>query len=190
MAFKRKWNNPSGSRTYYAWRAMRSRCYDPRNPSFKHYGGRGIEVCPQWRDDFDQFVADMGEAPAGKSLDRIDNDLGYYPGNCRWATLKEQLNNQRRNRRITHNGKTQTLAQWAEELGLRTDTLAKRLERMPLERALRPGPLVEWRHGTRQGYGYHKCRCDLCREANNKRMRDRRARLKARHLLIELEGKK
>jgi len=175
MAFKGKWSNPSGSRTYYAWRSMRNRCYNVKSHSFKHYGGRGIEVCQQWRDNFDQFVADMGDAPVGKSLDRINNDLGYSPENCRWATLKEQLNNQRRNHRITHNGKTQTLAQWADELGLRVDTLHKRIRRMPAERALQSGTLVEWKHGTRQGYEFHKCRCNLCREANNKRMRDRRA---------------
>ena len=175
MAFKGKWSNPSGSRTYYAWRSMRNRCYNVKNHSFEHYGGRGIEVCQQWRDDFDQFVADMGEAPVGKSLDRINNDLGYSPENCRWATLKEQLNNQRRNHRITHNGKTQTLAQWADELGLRVDTLHKRISRMPAERALQSGMLVEWKHGTRHGYESHKCRCDFCREANNKRIRDRRA---------------
>lgn len=175
MAFKGKWSNPSVSRTYYAWRSMRNRCYNVKNHSFKHYGGRGIEVCQQWRDDFDQFVADMGEAPEGKSLDRVNNDLGYSPENCRWATLKEQLNNQRRNHRITHNGKTQTLAQWADEIGLRADTLHKRISRMPIERALQSGMLVEWKHGTRHGYESHKCRCDLCREANNKRMRDRRA---------------
>ncbi|RPJ30429.1 MAG: hypothetical protein EHM17_16870 [Verrucomicrobiaceae bacterium] len=80
---------------------------------------------------------------------------------------------------MTHNGKTQTLAQWAYELGLRADTLHKRIGRMPVERALQSGMLVEWKHGTRQGYESHKCRCDLCREANNKRMRDRRARRKS-----------
>ncbi len=69
MVFKRKWNNPSGSRTYYAWRAMRSRCYDPRNPSFKHYGGRGIEVCPQWRDDFDQVRGKPRPRPGKDSAD-------------------------------------------------------------------------------------------------------------------------
>lgn len=178
MAFKGKWSNPSGTRTYYAWRSMRDRCYNSKNASFEHYGGRGIEVCEQWRQDFDKFVADMGEAPEGKSLDRIDNDLGYSPENCRWATIKEQLNNQRRNHRITHDGKTQTLAQWADELGIRIDTLHKRIQRMSAEKALQSGVLREWKHGTRQGYEFHKCRCDLCKESNNKRMRDRRARMK------------
>jgi hypothetical protein len=161
---------------------MRNRCYSPKNPSFAHYGGRGIEVCQQWRDDFDQFVADMGQAPEGRSLDRIDNDLGYSPENCRWATIKEQLNNQRRNHRITHDGQTQTLAQWADQLGIRVDTLHKRIGRMSAEKALQSGVLREWQHGTRQGYEFHKCRCDLCNAANNKRMRDRRARIKDNQL--------
>jgi hypothetical protein len=161
---------------------MRNRCYSSKNPSFEHYGGRGIEVCQQWRDDFDQFVADMGQAPEGRSLDRIDNDLGYSPENCRWATIKEQLNNQRRNHRITHDGQTQTLAQWADQLGIRVDTLHKRIGRMSAEKALQSGVLREWQHGTRQGYEFHKCRCDLCNAANNKRMRDRRARIKDNQL--------
>lgn len=178
MAFRKKWEAPSSTRTYWAWRSMRSRCYNENNPSFAHYGGRGITVCAQWRNNFDQFVADMGDAPAGKSLDRINNALGYSPKNCRWATLKEQLNNQRRNHRITHKGKTQTLSQWADELGLRTDTLYKRLKRMPVSRALQAGALVEWRHGTRQGYEVHKCRCALCRSSNAERHRIARARRK------------
>jgi hypothetical protein len=126
---------------------------------------------------YDQFVADMGEAPEGMSLDRIDTNGNYTPENCRWASIETQLNNQRRNRRLTLNGRTQTMSQWAKELGIKADTLHKRLTRMTAERALKSGKLNEWRHGTRQGYEVHKCKCNLCRESNNKRMRDRRARL-------------
>lgn len=174
---KRKWINSTNTKTYFAWRSMRSRCHNKNNPSYPHYGGRGIIVCAAWNLSYDQFVADMGEVPDGLTLERIDTNGNYTPENCRWATIKEQLNNQRRNRRLTLNGRTQTAAQWAEELGIRADTLHKRLERMDASLALKAGKLKEWRHGTRQGYEAHKCRCDLCREANNRRMRERRIRL-------------
>lgn len=166
-----KWINPAGTRTYFAWRSMRSRCHNKNNPSYAHYGGRGIIVCHAWNTSYDQFVADMGEAPEGMSLDRIDNNGNYTPKNCRWASIETQLNNQRRNRRLTLNGRTQTMAQWAKELGISADTLHKRLTRMGVERALKPGKLNEWRHGTRQGYEVHKCKCNLCRETHNARMR-------------------
>jgi hypothetical protein len=174
MGFKQKWKNPAGTRTYYAWRSMHARCRDLNNP---HYGGRGIAVCPEWA-SYDTFYDDMGECPDRHSLDRIDNNLGYAPGNCRWVTLREQLNNQRRNRRITYMGRTQTLSYWAEELGVKPDTLHKRLGRMPLEQALKPGNLRKpWDHGTRRGYEVG-CRCDDCRAAHNQRMRVHRARRK------------
>jgi hypothetical protein len=168
--FRPKWENPSGTRTYYAWRSMRARCADTTNPN---YGGRGISVCPEWS-SYDQFYKDMGECPAGHSLDRKDNDVGYCPDNCRWVTIREQLNNQRRNRRITFTGKTQTLSYWAEELGVSLDTLHHRLRRLPVEAALVAGSIRRpWRHGTRNGYETG-CRCNECKEAHNARMRERR----------------
>ncbi len=174
MDSRRKWANPAGTKTYYAWRSMHARCRDTTNP---HYGGRGITVCPEWG-DYDTFYRDMGECPSRHSLDRIDNDAGYSPANCRWVTAREQLNNQRRNRRITYMGKTQTLSQWADELGIRLDTLSKRLSRMAIESALRPGTIRPvWRHGTRYGYETG-CRCSDCRVAHNQRMKKCRAKRK------------
>lgn len=81
--------------TYNSWRAMISRCYNPRSAWYANYGGRGIAVCDRWRQSFDAFLADMGERPDGRTLDRIDSDGNYERGNCRWATPLEQTHNRR-----------------------------------------------------------------------------------------------
>jgi hypothetical protein len=82
------------------WIGMKGRCYNPANPKFYRYGGRGITVCERWRDNFENFAADMGPRPSPlHSIDRIDNDRGYEPGNCRWATQLEQQRNRGGKRR-------------------------------------------------------------------------------------------
>lgn len=116
--------------TYRSWRQMLSRCYYAKNdPSFQDYGGRGITVCDRWR-DFRNFLTDMGDRPEGFTLDRFPNVNGNYePGNCRWATMKQQAVNRRSNRLITFNGETKALQTWAEERGLHHRTLWNRLAR-------------------------------------------------------------
>lgn len=81
--------------TYKSWQAMIARCTNPKHPQFKHYGGRGIVICPEWRHSFPSFLSDVGERPTGKTLDRINCDGNYEPSNCRWATIAEQNRNRR-----------------------------------------------------------------------------------------------
>lgn len=154
---------------------MRRRCTNASDDSYSHYGGRGITVCKRW-ESYDNFVEDMGQPAPGLSLDRIDNNRGYFSANCRWATMQEQLNNQRRNVVVEHSGIKMTASQWAAHLGLQPSTLHKRLKRMTPDRALQRGRLNDWRHGTRAGYEGHGCRCDLCRESNNVRHKNQRAK--------------
>ena len=164
-----KWKNKTGTKTYFTWRNMRSRCLNSNHVAYYNYGGRGIKVCDEWRDSYDKFVEDMGESPVGMSLDRINNDGDYCKENCKWSTIKEQLNNQRRNRLVTNDGVTKTVAQWAEIYGLKYDTLSKRLDRMSPEKAFVEGSLYKLIHGTRTAYESYKCKCDLCKASNTKR---------------------
>lgn len=123
---------------YAIWRAMRARTTNPERKGFKHYGGRGITVCERWQ-TFENFYADMGMRPSSKhSLDRVDNEKGYEPSNVRWATHKEQHRNTRANVWITYDGRTMLIADWAEEKGMKRNSLDSRINRLkwPIEKAL------------------------------------------------------
>jgi hypothetical protein len=106
---------------------MIERCENPNNAHAADYGGRGISVCERWRHDFQAFLADMGRRPNGMSIDRINNDGNYEPGNCRWATNKEQASNRRYCVMLTHNGETMTASDWARRVGIKPSTMLARL---------------------------------------------------------------
>ena len=118
------------SKIYNIWGAMKARCLNPNDKAYKNYGSRGITVCSRWSGDngFKNFLADMGEKPKDKSLDRIDNNKGYSPDNCRWATRKQQQNNIRTNRYITLNGITKAIHEWCEYFGIKYETARRRID--------------------------------------------------------------
>lgn len=115
---------------YRVWQGMRLRCTEPSNAAYPDYGGRGITICDRWLNSPENFMADMGQKPTAKhEIDRIDNDKGYEPGNCRWALRKENDRNRRSNRFVEFEGQTKTVAEWCELLGIRGDTLRWRLNK-------------------------------------------------------------
>lgn len=119
----------SNSRSYNSWRGMMQRCLNPNNEDWPNYGGRGITICPEWR-TFVGFYRDMGDPPVGFSLDRIDSDQGYFPENCRWASITTQSRNQRRTRRISANGECLPLGEWADKLGADPEVVRMRIDRL------------------------------------------------------------
>lgn len=125
--------NLTPTKLYRAWQLMKDRCSNSKNPKWSRYGGRGISVCERWQhgngalSGFECFAQDMGEAPTAKhTIERVNNNLGYCQTNCRWATRKEQGNNRHDNAILTAFGKTQTLHQWADELGMSVAALTTR----------------------------------------------------------------
>ena len=112
---------------FKTWAGMKKRCENPQATFYSHYGGRGIGVCDRWQ-EFSNFLSDMGKRPSpNHSLDRIDTNCNYEPENCRWATNIEQANNRRITPMVEYKGRTQSIADWARELGFRYWSLRNRL---------------------------------------------------------------
>lgn len=117
----------SSNAAYSSWTNIKSRCRNKANPSYRHYGGRGIRVCDRWHDSFDAFLADVGPRPnMAHTIDRIDNNGHYEPGNCRWATRKQQAGNKRSNVLLTFQGETRIIAEWSLLTGIQLCTLYAR----------------------------------------------------------------
>lgn len=130
---------------FYSWHSMLARCSDPRSTVWHNYGGRGIKVCDRWRASFWNFYADVGDRPFGMSLDRINNDGNYEPGNVRWASKRVQQNNRRNSKMLTINGRTECLTDWAREYGLSRFTLAKRLRIWGMVPRIITEPILDYR---------------------------------------------
>lgn len=114
---------------YHKWSGMIQRCTNPNSDNYSRYGGRGITVCDEWLNDFKSFYdwSIQNGYKDGLTIDRIDNEKGYAPDNCRWITKKEQYSNLRRNHNITYNGVTHTLSEWARVLNINRETLRYRV---------------------------------------------------------------
>lgn len=126
----------SKTRLYRVWAGIKNRCYNPKTTNYKYYGGKGISMCEDWKNNFASFMewaVKNGYDESAKSqectLDRIDNSKGYSPDNCKWANHIEQCNNQSSNRIFTYNEKTMTMSEWAREVGMKYTTLRARIRK-------------------------------------------------------------
>lgn len=118
----------SNSCEFKCWTNMKKRCLNKNSKAYKHYGGRGITICKTWRDSFEAFYRDMGHKPKGYTLERVDNNGNYEPGNCKWANRKQQAKNRRVARLLTHNNRTENIADWSRITGLSTSAIDYRLK--------------------------------------------------------------
>lgn len=124
-------HNKTNTKLYSVWSNMKDRCYNDKNHNYDDYGGRGIDVYSEWRNDFMSFYnwAINNGYKEGLSIDRIDVNGNYEPNNCRWATTKQQLRNTRKNIYFTINGETHCLSEWCEILDLKYETIRQRVAR-------------------------------------------------------------
>ena len=133
-------------RLYEIWKNMKYRCYNENDNRFKHYGGKGVKVCNEWKDDYLSFRnwSMTSGYNDNLSIDRINNDGDYKPSNCRWVDNKTQANNQSRNRILTYKGKSKTMSEWADYLGLTYGAMNHRVQRnWSMERIVNT-PMREW----------------------------------------------
>lgn len=123
-------HNMYKSRLYGIWHGVKERCYNPNNGQYHNYGGRGIKACDEWQEfiPFKEWALNNGY-DATLTLDRIDFNGDYEPNNCRWITIQAQQYNKRTNHLLTYNGRTQTLTEWADERGIKRNTLDARINR-------------------------------------------------------------
>lgn len=114
---------------YNVWARIKQRCTNTKYHEFHLYGGRGIKICSRWLNSFEAFFRDMGPRTTPQhTVERINNDKGYEPGNCRWATQKENGRNKRNNHRLTHLGQTKCLSEWSEITGIKSSTIRARIK--------------------------------------------------------------
>jgi len=133
VAARKKYDTPTDKKIARVYYGIMNRCYNENEPSYCYYGGRGITVCPEWKDKPENFVlwAKMNGYSQDLTIDRINVNGPYSPNNCRWATHVEQANNKRNNRWITVGGETHTIAQWARILGINVHTLENHVVEYP-----------------------------------------------------------
>jgi hypothetical protein len=154
----RRTHGKSNSRTYEIWCGMIKRCTNRRHKNYDRYGGRGIVVCALWR-RFEAFLADMGEAPAGLTIERINNDGNYEPGNCRWATRAEQGSNRRGLQLIAFRGESLPLLLWADRFSLPRSCVRARFDRgWDTERMLTTPPDARFRGKSYKGVSEKRTR--------------------------------
>lgn len=129
MTAHNKTHGDSKAAEYHSWNSMQGRCKNPKNPGYRHYGGRGIRVCERWQ-SYENFLLDMGRRPSpDHEIDRIDNDGQYCPENCKWSTRKEQTRNTRHNRMVVVRGELMPLVRAAEVLGITWDMARYRIRK-------------------------------------------------------------
>ncbi len=117
------------SAEWLCWQSLRARCEHPWTKGYARYGGRGIKICPRWRNSFKDFLADMGTCPFGYQIDRIDNNGNYEPRNCRWVSRRENMNNRECSIRLEMDGQKRTLTEWCEMYGAPYSRTLQRLNR-------------------------------------------------------------
>lgn len=142
----RRTHGQSDKRVHIIWLGMKQRCENPRSHAYRLYGERGIKVCERWQ-TFENFLADMGHPEPGLTIDRKNNDKGYSPDNCRWATRFDQARNSRRNIMVSHNGITQNLSDWARALKISSSAISRRIRELGVKVAIE-GPIVRRRRGA------------------------------------------